>query len=98
MRFVMSDNRRENSSLPPEQQAIRAKCFHPTGEFVEFRKEEIEQSIPERFEKIVTKYFDRVAIETNDATFTYADLNQAVNHVAHSLIEVLGERLEPIIL
>ena len=36
---------------PPEQQVIRAKCFHPTGAFVEFKKEEVEQSIPERFEK-----------------------------------------------
>jgi len=35
---------------PPEQQAIRVKCFHPSGNFVEFMKEEIEQSIPERFE------------------------------------------------
>jgi len=43
-------------NLPPEQEAIRAKCFHPTGTFVEFKKEEIEQSIPERFEKIVRQY------------------------------------------
>ncbi len=39
------------SDLPPEQQSIRDKCFHPTGRFVEFKKEEIEQSIPDRFEK-----------------------------------------------
>ncbi len=37
--------------LPPEQRAIRGKCFHPTGKFIEFKKEEIEQSIPDRFEK-----------------------------------------------
>jgi len=41
---------RQVANLPPEQQAIRVKCFHPSGTFVEFRKEEIEQSIPERFE------------------------------------------------
>jgi hypothetical protein len=40
------------SKSPPEQEAIRAKCFHPSGIFVDFAKEEIEQSIPERFEKI----------------------------------------------
>ena len=29
------------SSLSPEQQVIRAKCFHPSGKFVEFPKEEL---------------------------------------------------------
>jgi hypothetical protein len=43
------------SQLPPEQEAIRAKCFHPTGKFVEFLKEEVEQSIPEQFEKMPAK-------------------------------------------
>jgi len=27
------------ANLPPEQEAIRAKCFHPSGTFVEFPKE-----------------------------------------------------------
>ena len=31
-------------NLTLEQQAIRDKCFHPAGEFIEFNKEEIEQS------------------------------------------------------
>ena len=52
----MGDVAQHIIDLPPEQQAIRAKCFHPTGTFVEFKKEEIEQSIPERFEKIVGLY------------------------------------------
>jgi hypothetical protein len=43
-------------NLRPEQEAIRSKCFHPSGTFVEFPKEEIEQSIPGRFEKIVELY------------------------------------------
>jgi hypothetical protein len=45
--------------LPAEQQAIRAKCFHPSGSFVEFAKEESEQSIPRRFEKVARMYPDR---------------------------------------
>jgi hypothetical protein len=45
----MSDYPKYLLKLPPEQQAIRDKCFHPTGAFVEFKKEGIEQSIPERF-------------------------------------------------
>ena len=42
-------------NLNPEQQAIRAKCFHHSGEFVEFPMEDVEQSIPKRFEKSVQK-------------------------------------------
>jgi hypothetical protein len=41
--------------LPPEQQAIRDKCFHPSGTFAEFPIEDLETSIPARFEKIVQK-------------------------------------------
>jgi hypothetical protein len=37
------------AKLSPEQQAIRARCFHPGGAYSEFKKEEIEQSIPDRF-------------------------------------------------
>ena len=42
----MSEISASLSKLSPEQEAIRAKCFHPSGTFVEFPKEEIEQSIP----------------------------------------------------
>jgi hypothetical protein len=41
--------------LPPEQEAIQVKCFRPTGKFVEFPKEEVEQSILERFEQTADK-------------------------------------------
>ena len=57
------------------QQAIWAKCFHPSGNFVEFKREEIEQSIPQRFEKIVRKYPDRVAVQSDDHEFSYEKLN-----------------------
>jgi hypothetical protein len=48
-------------TLPPEQEAIRRKCFHPSGKFVEFPEEEIEPSIPERFYKIARKYPSNLA-------------------------------------
>jgi hypothetical protein len=41
------------TKLPSEQQAIRDKCFHPLGTFVEFSIKDIETSIPARFEKMV---------------------------------------------
>jgi non-ribosomal peptide synthetase component F len=61
----------------PEQEAIRAKCFHPSGTFVEFPIEEVETSIPARFEKIVRLYPERLAVKMGDQAQTYDELNQA---------------------
>ncbi|MDH3444199.1 MAG: AMP-binding protein, partial [Deltaproteobacteria bacterium] len=71
---------------PAAQRAIRARCFHPSGTFVEFNKEEIDQSIPERFEKIVRMYPERVAVKTRHHQFTYAELNRRANQVASDLL------------
>ncbi len=86
------------SDLPPEQRAIRDKCFHPTGRFVEFKKEEIEQSIPDRFEQMVRKYPDRLAVKTRGCQFTYKELNKAANLVARAILAQRGEGEEPIAL
>ena len=85
-----------STDLPPEQEAIRAKCFHPTGTFVEFKREEIEQSIPERFEKIAAQYPDRIAVKTEDHVFTYDALNRAANRVARAVLSKRGKCNEPV--
>ena len=82
--------------LPPDQTAIQAKCFHPSGTFVEFPIEEIEQSIPARFEKIVRLYPDRIAVRTKTIELTYAELNHAANRVAHAILAQRGLGQEPI--
>ena len=84
--------------LPPEQEAIRAQCFHPTGTFVEFPKEEIEQSIPERFERIVRMYPDRIAVKSKDQTLTYEELNKTANRIARAILAHLEEGEEPVVL
>jgi amino acid adenylation domain-containing protein len=94
----MSELARHLTNLPPEQEAIRAKCFHPTGTFVEFPREEIEQSIPQRFEKIVRMYPDRIAVKTNTHEFTYDTLNRAANRIGHAILVRHGEGEEPIAL
>jgi non-ribosomal peptide synthetase component F len=72
----MSELSRPSANLPPEQ-AIRDKSFHPTGTFVEFPLEDVETSIPARFEKVVRLYPDRVAVVTNGHVVTYGQLNGA---------------------
>jgi acyl-CoA synthetase (AMP-forming)/AMP-acid ligase II len=84
--------------LPPEQEAIRARCVHPTGTFVEFEKEEVDQSIPQRFEKIVGAFPDRIAVKSLGQALTYDALNKAANRIAHAILAVRGDIREPIFL
>jgi amino acid adenylation domain-containing protein len=92
----MNDSMKHGFSLPPEQQAIRDKCFHLSGTFVEFPIEEVEQSIPERFEKIGRKFPDRIAIKSKDQEFTYDELNKDANRVAHQILDECGKGNRPI--
>ena len=82
--------------LPSQQEAIRAKCFHPSGTFDEFTGEEIEQSIPGRFEKIVRKHPGRLAVKARTCSLTYAALNHAANQIAHSIVIQRGMAEESI--
>jgi non-ribosomal peptide synthetase component F len=94
----MNDFQKQSSKLPPEQQAIRDKCFHPSGTFVEFPIEDVETSIPARFEKMVARYPDNPAVVTASQSLSYAELNRWANRVAHSIIDQRGVGSEPICL
>ena len=86
----MRDLARLSTHLPPAQQAIRAKCFHPSGAFIAFPQEELEQSLADRFEKIVRLYPHRLAVKTRGHVMTYAALNHAVNRLAHAILAQRG--------
>src|SRR5688500_1793087 len=89
---------RAKYKLPPEQQAIRDQCFHPSGTFVEFPKEDVETSIPARFEKIVRMYPARIAVKMSSRALTYYALNQAANRIAHAILATRGRSSEPIVI
>lgn len=72
--------------LPPEQQAIRDKCYHPSGTFVDFPIEEVETSVPKRFEKIVRMHPDRLAVKRENRKLTYAELNAQANRIARKIV------------
>ena len=67
-----------------QQQAIKDKCFHPTGVFIEFKKEDVVQSISNRFEQQVHMHGNRVAVKTQNHVLTYTDLDIAPNRIASS--------------
>jgi non-ribosomal peptide synthetase component F len=94
----MNESPEPGFKLTPEQQAIWDKCFHPSGKFIEFSEEDVETSIPERFEKIAGRFPDRLAVEVTNRTLTYQELNQAANRLAHGILAHQGQRQEPIAL
>ncbi len=70
----------------------------PTNDFIEFRTEEIEQSVPDRFEQQVRKYPDKLAVKSGSHQFTYDELNRIANRVAWAILDQRGEGEEPIAL
>ena len=58
----------------------------PTAPFVVFAKDEVEQSIPARFEQQGRKYGDRLAVKTWRHERTYAALNWVANRVVHLIL------------
>jgi len=66
----------------------------PNNDFIPFNKEEIRQSIPERFESIVEKYPDQIAVKTGDRrrSVTYDALNQKANRAAHCILNSYDDR------
>src|ERR1051325_4659577 len=92
----MSDFLQAVSNLPPDQEAIRAKCFHPTGKFVEFAKDEINQSIPERFETMARLHPHRVAVQSSDGDFVeFAkdEINQSIPERFETMARLHPHRL-----
>jgi amino acid adenylation domain-containing protein len=75
---------------------IRTRCFHPTGTFTEFSQDEIEQSIPARFEDIVARHRDRLAVKSGDCFMTYGELNRSSNRVAMGILDTVGHNQEPV--
>ncbi|MGH7835364.1 MAG: non-ribosomal peptide synthetase [Candidatus Binatia bacterium] len=85
-------------ALPPDQPTIEAEGFHPAGAFDEFSEKEVEQSIPDCFEKIVRKQPGHLAVAFKDLLLTYDDLNKAANRVAHAIASRRGARHEAAVL
>ncbi len=83
---------------PPAQEAIRAECFRSTGTFVEFSREDVERSIPARFEKMVRIFPQNIAVKTEQTAITYDELNRTANRLAQAIIVKHGTAQVPIML
>lgn len=59
---------------------------------------ETEQSIPDRFAKVVTRFPDRAAVRAHDMSLSFGQLDAASNDVAQRILAVRGEAPEPVCL
>jgi amino acid adenylation domain-containing protein len=75
---------------------VSAGGLNPTGRFVPFLREDVEQSIPERFEKQVARYPHHVAVKTRNKQLTYTNLNQAANQLAQAILGGHLQENEPV--
>ena len=80
------------------QNSVPATGIRPIYPYTAFADQEIEQSIPERFEKQVRLYGERLAIKTAEGSFTYNDLNAAANRLARKILAHRGEHIEAVAL
>ena len=73
------------------RRASGRRCLGPNNPFVEFERTDIEQSLPVRFEQMVLKYPNRVAVKTGTHSLTYRELNVSSNRLAHSILQARGK-------
>jgi amino acid adenylation domain-containing protein len=59
--------------------------LQPGNHFVEFEQEEVEQSIPARFEKQVAKNPNHLALKTSSHQLSYNDFNRIANQIARAV-------------
>jgi amino acid adenylation domain-containing protein len=90
----MSDYQRSGQDIFQERPSARAQqLFRPSASFME----DVEQSVPERFEKVVVAHSNRLAIKTANHALTYDALNKAANRVARVVLEKCGDSDTPVV-
>src|SRR5688500_3225341 len=70
----------------------------PSNHFMEFPADEIEQSIPARFDRVATRYADRRAVKDGTLELTYGELNRAANRIARAMPARSGQGDQPVAL
>lgn len=74
-----------NFPLPSHQQAIRERCFHPSGACEELSLAAVDSSVPEQFKKVALKYFDKPAVCSQGEELTYSELDHQSKRLAWAI-------------
>ncbi len=88
--------RSNDAFVPPPQGPLRGIPTRPANEFVPFLKNEIDKSIPDRFEQQVRKYPRHIAVKIRDRIVTYWELNEFANRIGRAILGQSAERTKPV--
>ncbi len=95
----MRDISTSSADIPScHERSMQGRLVRPNNPFLEFKREEIEQSITARFEQQVERYPEHIAVKTKSHALTYHGLNQSANRLAHAILANRGEGEETIVL
>src|SRR5262245_32388568 len=87
----------ESRTDPPvPRQGFISRRVYPTNLFTPIAAQEVEQSVPQRFEAQARRYPDRLAVKTRAHAWTYAELNRHANRLARAILAQRGDGAEPI--
>ena len=78
--------------------AVNCGEINPIKDGIPFEVEDVETSIRERFEKIVRRYPDRLAVKMGDRSLSYDALNRYANRIARAILAKRSSGSEPIAL
>ncbi len=73
--------------------SIRDNPVQVIHEYVPFAANEVEQSIPARFEKVTSAHRTNIAVETAQHRWTYEKLNTKANIIAQRILHLCGDRV-----
>ena len=91
---VATESRRKE----PMRGSLPTKANHYEALSIGLPREELEQSIPARFEKIVREYPHHPAVESDDEILTYAELNARSNRLARAIAKRAERNVHPVAL
>ena len=94
----ISDLRTEAKKDHDSSPSIESRRVRPNNPFTEFKQEEIEQAIAERFTRQAAMYPNRIAVKSRNHEWTYQDLDRMVDSVARSIVGLVGAGEERIAL
>lgn len=78
-------------SAPSQPESRTVSNSEALDSYNKFTEEEVEQSVPERFEKMVRLHADRLAVKEGDQSLTYDALNQTANRIARAILAQCGD-------
>src|SRR5580693_5494046 len=68
---------------------IRIRDTAPSS-VLSFARADIEQTVPARFEQVVSHFSDRIALTGGERSWTYRELNRQVNRIARAILDSAG--------